>query len=78
MPQVKVAYETYCRLAADGRNTALITRGYTSSRHAAGRDPANDNLPGWWDGLRQHQPADRRALWLCLLPTPEPLMGERR
>jgi hypothetical protein len=29
MPQAKVAYETYCRLAADGRNAALITHGYT-------------------------------------------------
>jgi len=48
MPQAKVAYETYCRLAADGRNAALITDGYTQrSHHAAGRNPANGNLPGW-------------------------------
>jgi len=51
MPQAKIAYETYGRLAADGRNAALITHGYTSSHHAAGRNPANGNLPGWWDGL---------------------------
>ena len=60
MPQAKVAYETYCRLAADGRNAALITDGYTQrSHHAAGRNPANGNLPGWWYWLCQHQPADR-------------------
>jgi len=51
MPKAKIVYETYGRLAADGRNVALITQGYTSSHHAAGRNPANGNLPGWWDGL---------------------------
>jgi homoserine O-acetyltransferase/O-succinyltransferase len=51
MPQAKIVYETYGRLAADGRNAALITHGYTSSHHAAGRNRVNGNLPGWWDGL---------------------------
>ena len=50
-PQAKIAYETYGRLAPGGRNAVLITHGYTSSHHAAGRNPANNNLPGWWDGL---------------------------
>jgi len=51
MPTAKIVYETYGRRAADGRNAVLITHGYTSSHHAAGRNPANGNLPGWWDGL---------------------------
>jgi len=51
MPTAKIVYETYGRLASDSRNAVLITHGYTSSHHAAGRNPANDNLPGWWDGL---------------------------
>jgi homoserine O-acetyltransferase/O-succinyltransferase len=51
MPQATIAYETYGRLAADGRNGVLIAHGYTSSHHAAGRNPASGNLPGWWDGL---------------------------
>jgi homoserine O-acetyltransferase len=51
MPQVKIAYETYGALARDGRNAVLITHGYTSSHHAAGRNPTNGNQPGWWDGL---------------------------
>jgi len=51
MPAVELAYETYGRLAADGRNALLITHGYTSSHHAAGRNPANGNLTGWWDSL---------------------------
>jgi homoserine O-acetyltransferase len=51
MAEAKIAYETYGQLAADGKNAVLITHGYTSSHHAAGRNPANFNLPGWWDGL---------------------------
>jgi len=51
MAEAKIAYETYGRLAADGRNAVLVTHGYTSSHHAAGRSPANGDLPGWWDGL---------------------------
>jgi homoserine O-acetyltransferase/O-succinyltransferase len=51
MPEVNIAYETYGRLAADGRNAVLVAHGYTSSHHAAGRNPANGNQPGWWDGL---------------------------
>lgn len=51
MPVVNIAYETYGRLAADGNNAVLITHGYTSSHHAAGRNPRNGNQPGWWDGL---------------------------
>lgn len=51
MPQVKIVFETYGRLAAAGDNVVLITHGYTNSHHAAGRNPANGNQPGWWDGL---------------------------
>jgi homoserine O-acetyltransferase/O-succinyltransferase len=51
MPEVSITYETYGRLRADGRNAVLVTHGYTSSHHAAGRNPANGNQPGWWDGL---------------------------
>src|SRR5271163_80574 len=51
MLEAKIAYETYGRLARDGRNAVLITHSYTSSHHAAGRNPANGNQPGWWDGL---------------------------
>jgi len=51
MPEATIAYETYGRLAEGGRNAVLITHGYTSTHHAAGRNPANGNLPGWWDGL---------------------------
>jgi homoserine O-acetyltransferase len=51
MPEATIAYETYGRLAPHGRNAVLITHGYTSGHHAAGRNPANANQPGSWDGL---------------------------
>jgi homoserine O-acetyltransferase len=56
MPEATIAYETYGRLAPSngpkgGRNAVLITHGYTGSHHAAGRNPANGNQPGSWDGL---------------------------
>src|SRR5580700_3011432 len=51
LPEATIAYETYGRLAPEGRNAVLITHGYTGSHHAAGRNPANGNLPGSWDGL---------------------------
>jgi homoserine O-acetyltransferase len=51
LPRAKIVYESYGRLAADGRNAVLVTHGYTGSHHAAGRNPANGDLPGWWDGL---------------------------
>lgn len=51
LPEMTLAYETYGRLAADGRNAILITHGFTSNYHAAGRYAATDRAPGWWDGL---------------------------
>lgn len=49
LPELKLAYETYGSLAPDGRNAILVTHGYTSSQHAAGRNAAGEI--GWWDGL---------------------------
>src|ERR1700722_8649237 len=51
MPEATIAYETYGKLAADRRNAVLLTHGFTSSHHQAGRNPANGNNPGAWDGL---------------------------
>src|SRR5262249_39678622 len=51
MPEVTIAYETYGRLAADGRNAVLVTHGYTGSHRFAGRNPANGGQSGSWDGL---------------------------
>jgi len=46
-----LAYETYGTLAPDGRNGVLVTHGYTSSHHAAGRYGAQGAAKG-------HHPGD--------------------
>lgn len=51
LPELTLAYESYGRLAPDGRNAVLVTHGFTSSQHAAGRHSPTDEAPGWWDGL---------------------------
>ncbi|HVH78171.1 MAG TPA: alpha/beta fold hydrolase [Stellaceae bacterium] len=51
MPEAMIAYETYGRLAPNGRNAVLVTHGFTGSHRAAGRNPANSSQPGSWDGL---------------------------
>ena len=51
LPEMTLAYETYGRLAPDGRNAILITHGFTSSQHAAGKYSPADRAPGSWDGL---------------------------
>src|SRR6266404_5268909 len=50
MPEVTIAYETYGKLAPDGRNAVLLTHGYTSSQHMAGRY-SEAGAEGSWDGL---------------------------
>jgi homoserine O-acetyltransferase len=51
LPEVTIAYESYGRLAPDGRNAILIAHGYTSHHYAAGRSRPSDPQPGWWDRL---------------------------
>jgi homoserine O-acetyltransferase len=51
LPEMTLAFETYGALAADGRNAILITHGFTSSHHAAGKYAPTDPTPGFWDGL---------------------------
>src|SRR5438105_5935463 len=51
LPEMTLAYETYGRPARDGRNAILVTHGFTSSHHAAGRYTAADATAGSWDGL---------------------------
>ena len=54
MAEIVIAYETYGTLAPDGRNAVLLTHGYTSSQHMAGRYAGGNgaaNGEGSWDGL---------------------------
>jgi homoserine O-acetyltransferase len=54
LSDVTIGYETYGQLAPDGRNAILITHGYTSNHHAAGRYGLADSKVGWWDRLIGH------------------------
>ncbi len=58
LPQCHVAYETHGTLNPSGDNAILVTHGYTSSAHVAGRYAAGkaatgvpDDQVGWWDAL---------------------------
>jgi homoserine acetyltransferase len=51
LPELTLAYESWGRLAPGGRNTVLVTHGFTSSQHAAGKHDPSDEVAGWWDGL---------------------------
>ncbi len=50
MPEIIIVYETYGTLAPDGRNAVLLTHGFTSSQHMAGRYSEN-GAEGSWNGL---------------------------
>ena len=50
MPEITIVYETYGTLAPDGRNAVLLTHGFTSSQHMAGRY-SDKGAEGSWSGL---------------------------
>jgi homoserine O-acetyltransferase len=50
LPELRIAYETYGRLAADRRNAVLLTHGYTSSHHMVGGD-GSTMTEGLWSTL---------------------------
>lgn len=51
LPSIRMAFETYGRLAPDGRNAILVLHGSTGNAHAAGWHRPNDPQPGWADAL---------------------------
>lgn len=50
LPELRIAYETYGRPAADRRNTVLLTHGYTSNHHMVG-PPGSTLAEGLWNSL---------------------------
>jgi homoserine O-acetyltransferase/O-succinyltransferase len=49
LPQVQVAYETWGRLAPDGRNAVLVLHALTGDSHVIGTVEPGHPTPGWWD-----------------------------
>ncbi len=51
LPGVKLAFETWGRLAPDGSNAVLVLHALTGDSHVAGPAGPGHPTPGWWDGL---------------------------
>jgi homoserine O-acetyltransferase/O-succinyltransferase len=48
---VRVAYETWGTLEADGGNAVLVEHALTGDSHVVGPAGTGHPTPGWWDGL---------------------------
>lgn len=46
-----ICYETFGELNADRSNAILVCHALSASAHAAGKYSAEDEKPGWWDGM---------------------------
>ena len=68
LPQVRIAYETWGRLAPDGSNAVLVLHALTGDSHVAG--PAGPGHPtaGWWDGLIGPGRAVDTDRWFVVAP----------
>ncbi|MFJ4892253.1 homoserine O-acetyltransferase [Streptomyces sp. NPDC088788] len=51
LPGVRLAFETWGRLAPDGSNAVLVLHALTGDSHVAGPAGPGHPTPGWWDGL---------------------------
>ncbi|MFB7741804.1 homoserine O-acetyltransferase [Streptomyces sp. NPDC056132] len=51
LPDVRLAFETWGRLAPDGSNAVLVLHALTGDSHAAGPAEPGHPSPGWWDAL---------------------------
>ncbi len=51
LPAVRLAYETWGRLAPDGANAVLVEHALTGDSHVVGPAGRGHPSPGWWDGL---------------------------
>src|SRR5687768_6235868 len=51
IPSVRVAYETWGTLAADGSNAVLVEHALTGDSHVVGPAGPGHATPGWWEGL---------------------------
>ncbi|MFE5329769.1 homoserine O-acetyltransferase [Embleya sp. NPDC056575] len=51
LPEVRIGYETWGRLAPDRSNAVLVLHALTGDSHVAGPAGPGFPTPGWWDGL---------------------------
>ncbi|GHD22466.1 hypothetical protein GCM10010335_03660 [Streptomyces galbus] len=48
---MRLAFETWGRLAPDASNAVLVLHALTGDSHVAGPAGPGHPTPGWWDGL---------------------------
>ncbi|MEU1343228.1 homoserine O-acetyltransferase [Streptomyces sp. NPDC005827] len=51
LPGIRLAFETWGRLAPDASNAVLVLHALTGDSHVAGTAGPGHPTPGWWDGL---------------------------
>ncbi len=51
LPGVRLAFETWGRLAPDASNAVLVLHALTGDSHVVGPTEPGHPTPGWWDGL---------------------------
>ncbi|MHA6758632.1 homoserine O-acetyltransferase MetX [Streptacidiphilus sp. PAMC 29251] len=68
LPQPRLAYETWGRLAPDRSNAVLVLHALTGDSHAAGPAGPGHPTPGWWDGLIGPGRAVDTDRWFVLAP----------
>ncbi|MFB9462602.1 homoserine O-acetyltransferase MetX [Streptomyces cinereospinus] len=51
LPGVRLAFETWGRLAADRSNAVLVLHALTGDSHVVGPAEPGHPTPGWWEGL---------------------------
>ncbi|MFD3457040.1 homoserine O-acetyltransferase [Streptomyces sp. NPDC058691] len=68
LPGVRVAYETWGRLAPDASNAVLVLHALTGDSHAAGPAEPGHPTPGWWDGLIGPGAALDTDRWFVVAP----------
>nr|WP_238384507.1 MULTISPECIES: homoserine O-acetyltransferase [Intrasporangiaceae] len=51
LPDVRIAYETWGSLDADGTNAVLVEHALTGDSHVVGPAGPGQPTPGWWEGI---------------------------
>ncbi|WP_406835466.1 homoserine O-acetyltransferase [Streptomyces sp. AHU1] len=51
LPEMRLAFETWGRLAPDASNAVLVLHALTGDSHVTGPAGPGHPTPGWWDGL---------------------------
>ena len=68
LPAVRVAYETWGRLAPDGSNAVLVCHALTGDSHVTGEAGPGHRTPGWWGEVVGPGRALDTERWFVVVP----------